>query len=467
MTCHGCFNPVCGSSPCFCCCRQPSAPTKPSIHWRSVVLWPSSGGLLSLFFRKVLATVVHSFPLDMRATHRLLSRLSFRGDFPLPGDHKLLLPAPTFWDNIFNAVQGLWCVATSPKQREGFETAIQDKVIKDDVLKNAYSGATMTFALYWNLQSPLWKTKSTTFDAREFIGAVGPALSNLHDFLHSLENQIRQDYQEFQAEQKKSPDTAAEKDKAGEDNDVAKEETEEANIFSLLPLPPHLDQSFLKFLSKPYPWREQAEADPDSLAAGLSRMTSPAYLDGFVASAKLGVALSDMAHYEEGSARVDNVAILNARAMEIPLPGQVVDDTSEGWREEFRATAEANLKTGVAAQIDVLYEVTNRFRETVTTTQEDGGGDVGTQEEYVEYTSLGVAVFEGWLDMGGGNDSDGAHELRWKVPLMREPSEFPLIAPTLRRVLSTDANEKPTEQADQSDTVKAGKSTDGSSNRNT
>ena len=55
--------------------------------------------------------------------------------------------------------------------------------------------------------------------------------------------------------------------------------------------------------------------------------------------------------------------------------------------------------------------------------------------EHVEYTSLGVAVFEGWLDKGESS-SDGDDEgLRWRVPLMREPIEFPMSLSAVRTVL--------------------------------
>ena len=102
---------------------------------------------------------------------------------------------------------------------------------------------------------------------------------------------------------------------------------------------------------------------------------------------------------------------------------------------------------GVAAQIDVLYEVTNRFHEQVPVTSEQPPLQTSSQNqppelktEHVEYTSLGVAVFEGWLDEGEAGssrseDAEGGSGLRWKVPLMREPIEFPMTVSAIRTVL--------------------------------
>lgn len=114
----------------------------------------------------------------MHATKRLL--LSTGGALKA---EKLLLPPPTPWESLFHTLQGLWMVATDPQKRQAFEDAIQNQIIKDDVLKNAPYGAGMTFQLFANLQSPLWKTRTTTFDAKQFTTALVPALTNLHEYV--------------------------------------------------------------------------------------------------------------------------------------------------------------------------------------------------------------------------------------------------------------------------------------------
>jgi hypothetical protein len=205
----------------------------------------------------------------------------------------------------------------------------------------------------------------------------------------------------------------------------------------------------VKFLTEPYPWRGQAVVDPNSVAGCLSRMTTEDYLDDFVMSTKLGLVVAKQhSIYEEGSANVNQVAILSARAMELPLPGQSSGREDDDHRyEEFRASEEAHFKYGVAAQIDVLYEVTNRFHEQVYTGSITDDGTQETQTEYVEYTSLGVAVFEGWLDKGA--ESVNEEGLQWRVPLMREPYEFPMIASASRTVLSTEDANKIEEQGNE------------------
>ena len=414
----------------------------------------------------------------MHATRRLLlatsSSSSSRSGILLPTtENKLLLPPATFWDNIWSAMQGVWSVATDPTQRQAFEDAISSDVIKDGVLQNAYNGSTMTFSLFWNLQNPLWKRsveKGSSFDAQEFARAVGPALTNLHDFLHSFQNQIRQEFIEYKELQEKNS-TSASTDAASAETE-AKNDEEEAIVSSSLPIDQHVleqllpptqgeenkqHEHLLNFLKQPHPWRQQAEADPDSLAGRLSRMTTEHYLDGFCLSSKLGLAVTNNAVYEPGSATVSQVAILSARAMEIPLPGQKTDDDDNDHRyEEFKASEESDLKMGVAAQIDVLYEVTNRFHEQVPVFDENDPLGLARKEssietgsstsettpqlrtEHVEYTSLGVAVFEGWLDKGDNDKSGDDNGLRWRVPLMREPLEFPMTVSAMRTVLPPD-----------------------------
>lgn len=422
-----------------------------------------------------------------------------------PPKTKLLLPPATYSENIWNAIQGVWHVATDSSQRQAFEDAIANHVIKDTVLQNAYNGATLTFCLFWNLQNPLWKKNKTTaaaFDAKEFSVSVGPALTNFHDFLHSFQNQIRQEYEETPA------DDAADKADEEKDGDAQKKNQEdEVLVLSGMPIDKHLlkqllpstaslqHERWIRFMQQSHSWREQAADDPDSVAACLGRMTTEEYMDGFIQSTKLGLGLAPKAVYEEGSSTVGQVAILNARAMEIPLPGQIKDENNEtkDYRyEEFKATEEKDLKMGVAAQIDVLYELSTRFHEQVTVYDNDDDEDKinassssssteGTNSssgdktaaaatdpkpqyktEHVEYTSLGVAVFEGWLDKEGDNNGNADSQdggLRWRVPLLREPSEFPMSISAMRTVLETTdgeikaADDKTTESTDKSATT--------------
>jgi hypothetical protein len=120
------------------------------------------------------------------------------------GGPKLLLPTTSTWDNVWDAVQGCWSAVTDEKSRNDFETLIQDGVIRDQVLQNAVNGSSMTFGLFHQLNNPLWERHG--FKAKEFVQAVGPALTNLHDVLHSLQNEFAKTA--FKQEQKRQSSAA-------------------------------------------------------------------------------------------------------------------------------------------------------------------------------------------------------------------------------------------------------------------
>jgi hypothetical protein len=122
----------------------------------------------------------------MRATRIL--RSSGSGKSQLPGTPKLLLPHPTFLENASAALHGAWSHVVDQSARDAYEEAVDNQIIKDDVLESATGGTAITFKLFHNLQNPLLKEHK--FDAKEFVMAVGPALENFHDTLSSLRNQL-------------------------------------------------------------------------------------------------------------------------------------------------------------------------------------------------------------------------------------------------------------------------------------
>jgi hypothetical protein len=115
----------------------------------------------------------------------------------------------------------------------------------------------------------------------------------------------------------------------------------------------------------------------------------------------------------------------------------------------------AGTKTAVAAQLEVLYDVTQEYifqpppgasssssSSSSTTAGVDGNSDRGGSDsrseanasdqssstaegpmESMQRTIINVATIQGWLK--GGPD-DG--QLRWKLALNRPPTEFPNIA---------------------------------------
>lgn len=364
------------------------------------------------------------------------------GKNPLSGAPQLLLPPPNFWESAGAALQGAWSHIVDQSARDRYEALVEKNVIKDTVLQNATTGATLTFALFHNLQNPLFEKYK--FDAAEFMHTVGPALENFHDTLGCLKNDLP---------------TNLEQDKLKLEESLKKSDEE------LLGMKEDLTTSLLGMNQ----WQQQATENEESPAGILSKMTTDICLDAFYYTCKLDILGRDALerttdlghssipnHYIPGSCRVNEVALLNARASEISLSNTEIDEE----HPEFRASEDISFQNNldVAAQLDVLYEVSHTYqlkavpkneshpidiskennREGITSQLEDGSVN-GTNDESVKegdekqtvetmvYTNLAVAVFEGWLH----RTSNGKSSLRWKVAMIRDAYEFPHHQPTV------------------------------------
>jgi hypothetical protein len=338
----------------------------------------------------------------------------------LKGQPKLLLPPQTFWPSLYTAYQGAWTLMTEDSAQVEFNKAIKNDVIKAKVLKNATFGSSITFSLFHNLQDPLFQKHK--WDAQEFIAAVGPALENFHDNIGLLRNELPDHMLRETREWE-------EKEKAASSEASSSEEGEEKDVVSEL-------SDITEALLGNNHWRQQAEKDPDSPAGQLARMTTEVGLDAFYYTSKLdtNIQASKKVKYVPGSCDIHQVALLNARALEI-------------WPEytgEFTEFAASEMPDDppIAAQMDVLYEVTQTYKraiassttleatsdedDTVTTTPKDDATEVEKMET-VSYTILIVAVLEGWLHKGPEK------ALRWKVALLRDASEFPDHKPSVER----------------------------------
>jgi hypothetical protein len=200
-----------------------------------------------------------------------------------------------------------------------------------------------------------------------------------------------------------------------------------------------------------YEWTEEAKKDPESLAGQLSRMVTKELFQIHEISAKTAFLLQNPARnivFREGSCRVNNVALLSARAcLFVERDASEAETGNDGKAPNPRYEAidyepedeDSRLKTAVAAQLEVLYDVTQEF--TIEKSQEssqespassdqnekiEGANDSATdassgETESTETTIVSVATFEGWLQ--GGPDN----ELRWKLTLHRPAFEFPGI----------------------------------------
>lgn len=276
----------------------------------------------------------------MHRTRQLLQSLPSGGGL---GERKkkFILPNDTFFDRIASTLQGLYAHVTDQSARDKYEQLVADKVIQDTVLAQARSGNAMTMALFWNLQNPLFAKYQ--FDAKQFVSAVGPALENFQDTLGQLVLELNRSG----AEEKET-------------------KTEESSSDSAPPLP------FSMWgipMGGGNEWSQRAKEDPDSLEARLQRMVSDAAFDDHYYGAKLFQALTSgrgggaggggRLEYVPGSGVVQSVALLNARVMEIPPE----DDKIDTEHPEFEATEGKRTDPPVAARMDVLYEISQDYRQ--------------------------------------------------------------------------------------------------------
>jgi hypothetical protein len=332
----------------------------------------------------------------------------------------LLLPPQTFWPSVYAAYQGAWTLMTEDSAKLEYHEAIKNQIIKEKVLQNSTIGSVITFCLFHNLQNPLFQKHK--WDAQEFVVSVGPALQNFHDTLGLLRNQLPDHILQETHEQE-------EKEKAAKVGAEAEGSTSEEDVLS------ELSNVTEALLGTNY-WRQQAEEDPDSPAGQLARMTSEVCLDAFYYTSKLDTISQsfETVKYVPGSCDIQQVALLNARALEIyPEDKGEVTELSDGEMPDDPA---------IAAQMDVLYEVTHTYKQTIggpttleTASDEEGTGtitpagkkdDEEEKTETVSYTNLVVAVLEGWLHKGPEK------ELRWKVALLRDALEFPHHPPSVK-----------------------------------
>jgi hypothetical protein len=338
----------------------------------------------------------------------------------------LLLPTQTFWPSVFAAYQGAWTLMTEDSAKLAYDKAIKDQIIKENVLQNSTIGSMITFSLFHNLQNPLFQKHK--WDAQEFVAAVGPALENFHDTLGLLRNQLP-DYILLETREMEEKIKAAEAE--AEASTSSSEEGEEKDVLS--------ESNLTEALLGTNYWRQEAEEDPDSPAGQLARMTTEVCLDAFYYTSKLDTIGQSFqtVKYVPGSCDIHQVALLNARALEIypENKGEFAESTASEIPED----------PPIAAQMDVLYEVTHTYKQTIgspaileaasaeeatgTTTPAEKKDDEKGEEktETVSYTNLVVAVLEGWLHKGPEK------ELRWKVAMLRDALEFPHHPPSVKR----------------------------------
>mmetsp|Transcript_24992 Transcript_24992/g.54805 ORF Transcript_24992/g.54805 Transcript_24992/m.54805 type:complete len:395 (+) Transcript_24992:282-1466(+) len=380
-----------------------------------------------------------------------------------------VIPQRTMTQTFFSAFNGMVSLL-SEKNRVGFVDALEKGIVQEEVLSQASAGPMMMLSLFHELQNPLFKKNQ--FDANQFLEGVVPALENFHNVSAALENELHEVSRKSQQESSSKTDTEEETSNDIDDETpptalgaVTKEEKE--SVLKALHIMKGSDDNDSRSKKQlldaeailNHEWMDEARDYPESLAGQLSRMVSKDLFQINQLSSKTAFLLQNQSRnilFREGSCRVHNVALLSARAClfkekEVPASDSNDEiDNNNSRAKEYEAIDyefgddhdHAESGTAVAAQLEVLYDVTQDFvvgKSTVDDSkeikEEKSSDDTSTSsetkneasnesenEEYTQTTIVSVATLEGWLHEG----PDGG-ELRWKLASYRPPYEFPGI----------------------------------------
>ena len=340
-----------------------------------------------------------------------------------------IIPPRSFFQMFISASQGAFSLIDE-KSRETFINSLEKGIINESVIAQASSGPMLMLSLFNDLQNPLFKKHD--FDATQFLEGAGPALENYHNLSGALENELHDIYA------KKKADVDGSNEDSGEEKDATKiemkglsEAEKDAVSSTISMIQKHLspNQKIASAVLE-HDWTEVAKKDPDSVAGQLSQMLTEQLFGHFQLSAKTAFLLHSRAgqlKFDEGSCTVNNVALLSARAFrckELPLEESNEENfDSSGPRYEILDDDDAEgdeQESDVAAQLEVLYDVTSNFSiDRDTEASDDNESQKGDEPTEMDTTVVSVAVLEGFLN--GGPEG----ELRWKLALHRPAFEFP------------------------------------------
>jgi hypothetical protein len=321
---------------------------------------------------------------------------------------------------MFSACRGAMGLINIDNRAE-FIDKLDKGTINEGVMSQATAGPMMMLSLFHDLQNPLFKRYK--FDASEFLEGMVPALERFHTVSATLENELI-----------KIKEEAHKNDNNNTQENVADNNNNSENESSTQPQGNNRADDFFKneisdrsiAAVLKHDWMDIAKKEPESLAGQLSRMVTAELFNIHQTRAKAAFLLpgGSTVAFKEGACTVNNVALLSARAF-MCVEKDVGDDIERwgprsDWKYEIidYEMDEEELKKrrgGVAAQLEVLYDVTQSFVEV-------NPSDSPSKEKEVQeldLTSVSVAVMEGWLF--GGPDG----QLRWKLALHRPAIEFP------------------------------------------
>jgi hypothetical protein len=348
-----------------------------------------------------------------------------------------IIPPRTFSQMVWSSIQGAFSLLQE-ENRADFIGMLEKGTIQEAVISQATGGPVMMLSLFHDLQNPLFKRSK--FDVTEFLVGVAPALENFHNVSGALALELARIKVEAGLNDSSSKgEGVGTIELAAKDDDTITGAAPKGELGTIL----H-DLRFANLSETEnrrikavmnHDWIATARKDPESLAAQLSRMVTTELFQMHHVSTQTSTIVNTTSQaFREGSCKVNNVALLSARASLF-----VEQDATKGNDElnvdgpryvavknEYDDTGGmADRKTAIAAQLEVLFDLTQEFSvppDLVNTLGAESTISKTDGETTVASTIVSVATLEGWL-MGGPDDG----ELRWKLALFRPAYEFPNI----------------------------------------
>mmetsp|Transcript_4891 Transcript_4891/g.6714 ORF Transcript_4891/g.6714 Transcript_4891/m.6714 type:complete len:357 (-) Transcript_4891:44-1114(-) len=322
---------------------------------------------------------------------------------------------------------GSACVSLlSQENRDNFLASLNGGIIKPEVLGQADMGMAKILALHNDLNSPLFSKHK--FNVEEFTEGVKPALCRFHEVQSLLQNEVYNEKNETDSKKEQGED---EKDLMG----GIDKETEQMLMREFLALSTtNTDNDVLASkisdaVGLKRNWTKEAKEQPESLAGQLMSMLTTSHFQIVEFTAYASYLTDRHFRYVDDSVKINNVALLSARAMEISDVANDMEEERPPIDEDRPMTDETldgpskksakNNELPVAVQMEVLYDVKMDYKNV-----DSDGKEVETNDgEELSRVSILVAVFEAWLH----GDPDGSDSVRWKLAFIRPAWEFPII----------------------------------------
>lgn len=368
----------------------------------------------------------------MHLSRRVLSQAVAKSHL----NHHLIAPRSSL-EILGSAAKACFTLLKSPVKRDECLNLLNNGVINAPVL-----GVPMTLALYNDLSSPLLVDHK--FEPQEFMEGVKHALDHFHSVEGQLQNQTLdnsiQQWKKFQAEYETFSTSSATDQSQNENENENESENKDVNASaSANEIIQHdwmqkIQEKLENLDPNDHDWKKQANENPDSLLAQLTKMVAPHYFSHLYAvheaSAPLITLDPNPARYV--SSEVSNVALLSARAQIIP-PTPVSREEEEKLNDHDAQKNDDILNNiysdidelPVAAQVEVLYDMIversiSGLEQGLGVSQDNSDENQNDDtEKTIKGAVVQVAVFEGWLH----RSPDGS-PLRWELASVRTPWEF-------------------------------------------